>query len=143
MLVSGILMMLIMTAVFMLLPDQILGLFNATPEMLRIGRAALTIIPSCLVLSSVSINCSVMFQAIGKGSYSMYLSLIRQLVVLIPVAWLLSKLFGEVTAVWWAFPAAEFVTIVMALTMFSYIYNMRIRVLPPEQPALESSLPAR
>ncbi len=136
MLVSGIVMMALMTAVFLLLPDQILGLFNATPEMLRIGRAALTIIPSCIVLSSVSINCSVMFQAIGKGSYSMYLSLARQLVVLIPAAWLLSRLFGEVTAVWWAFPVAEVFTIVIALTMFGYIYNRRIRMLPPEPPEL-------
>ena len=136
MLVSGIVMMLIMTAVFVLLPDQILGLFNAAPEMLRIGRAALTIIPSCLVLSSVSINCSVMFQAIGKGSYSMYLSLIRQLVVLIPAAWLLSRAFHEVTAVWWAFPIAEVFTIIMSLLMFFYIYKRQIRTLPPSLPYL-------
>ncbi|NLI53404.1 MAG: MATE family efflux transporter [Clostridiales bacterium] len=134
-LVAGIVMMALMTAVFLLLPDQILGLFNATPEMLRIGRAALTIIPSCLVLSSVSINCSVMFQAIGKGSYSMYLSLARQLVILIPAAWLLSRAFGEVTAVWWAFPIAEVFTIAVALWMFGYVYSRRIRMLPPEPPA--------
>jgi Na+-driven multidrug efflux pump len=133
-LAAGIVMMLIMTAVFLLLPDQILGLFNATPEMLRIGRAALTIIPSCLVLSSVSINCSVMFQAIGKGSYSMYLSLARQLIVLIPAAWLLSRAFGEVTAVWWAFPITETFTIAAALSLFAYIYNRRIRTMPPVPP---------
>ena len=132
MLTAGILMMVIMTAILMLLPDQILSLFNADAEMLRIGRAALTIIPSCLVLASVNINCSVMFQAIGKGSYSMYLSLARQLVVLIPAAWLLSLAFHEVTAVWWAFPIAEVVTIVISLSMFAYIYNRRIRTLPQE-----------
>ena len=133
-LVAGIVMMALMTAVFLLLPDQILGLFNATPEMLRIGRAALTIIPLSLMLSSVSINCSVMFQAIGKGSYSMYLSLARQLLVLIPAAWLLSRLFGEVTAVWWAFPITEAFTITMALSMFAYIYNRRIHTMPTEPP---------
>jgi len=135
MLVSGIIMMVIMTLVFILLPDQILGLFNATDEMLRIGRAALTIIPLGLVIASISICCSVVFQAIGMGIYSMYLSLARQLVVLVPVAWVLSRIFGEVTAVWWAFPIAEVVTIVIALIMFSHLYNQRIRTLPLEPPA--------
>jgi len=134
--IAGIVMMLIMMLVFLLLPDQILGLFNATTEMLRIGRAAMTIIPIGLVLASVSIVCSVMFQAIGKGAYSMYLSLARQLFVLVPVAWLLSKVFHEVTAVWWAFPIAEVFTIVIALVMFAKIYNERIRTMPPEPPVL-------
>lgn len=134
MIVSGCLMMLLMTAVFLLIPDQILSLFNATPEMLRIGRAALTIIPMFLVFSSVSINCSVMFQAIGKGSYSMYLSLARQLVVLVPAAWILSRAFRDVTAVWWAFPIAELFTIVISLTMFIYVYRSRIRTLPAVLP---------
>ncbi len=135
-LIAGIFMMLIMMLAFLLLPDQILGLFHATDEMLRIGRAALTIIPTGLVFASVSIVCSVMFQAIGKGSFSMYLSLARQLFVIVPVAWLLSKLFHEVTAVWWAFPIAETFTIALALFMFVRIYNDRIRTMPPEPPIL-------
>lgn len=133
---AGLVMMLLMTTIFLVLPDQILGMFNATTEMLRIGRAALTIIPIGLSLASVSILCSVMFQAIGKGTYSMYLSLARQLFVLIPAAWLLSKIFNEVTAVWWAFPIAEVFTIVIALIMFARVYNSRIRTMPPEPPAL-------
>jgi len=135
-LITGAIMMLIMTLAFVLLPDQILSLFQATDEMLRIGHAALTIIPIGLVISSISIVCSVMFQAIGKGAYSMFLSLARQLVVLVPVAWLLSKLFHEVTAVWWAFPIAEVFTIVLALMMFRKIYKERIRTMPPEPLAL-------
>ena len=134
-LISGTIMMLIMTLAFLLLPDQILSLFNATQEMLRIGRSAMTIIPIGLVLASVSIVCSVLFQAIGNGSYSMYLSLARQLIVLVPVAWLLSTLFHEVTAVWWAFPIAEVFTIIIALIMFAKIYKERIRTMPPEPQA--------
>ena len=136
MLIAGIIMMTIMTAVFILLPDQILGLFNATPEMLRIGRAAMTIIPLGLVLANVSICCSVMFQAVGMGTYSMYLSLARQLVVLVPAAWLLAKIFHEVTAVWWAFPIAEVVTIIIALVMFKHLYDLRVRTMPPVPPVL-------
>jgi Na+-driven multidrug efflux pump len=129
-------MMLLMTAIFLLLPDQILGLFNATGEMIRIGRAALTIIPIGLVFASVSIMCSVMFQAVGKGTYSMYLSLARQLFVLVPAAWLLSKIFHEVTAVWWSFPIAEAFTIAIALVMFVRIYQTRIHTMPSEPPVL-------
>ncbi|MEA4870291.1 MAG: MATE family efflux transporter [Christensenella sp.] len=136
MLTAGVIMMVIMTAVFILLPDQILGLFNATPEMLRIGRAAMTIIPLGLILASVSICCSVMFQAVGMGTYSMYLSLARQLIVLVPAAWLLARLFHEVTAVWWAFPIAEALTIIVALIMFRHLYDQRVRTLPPEPPAI-------
>lgn len=135
--IAGLIMMLIMTALFLLLPDQILGMFNATSEMLRIGRAALTIIPMGLMLACVSILCSVMFQAIGKGSYSMYLSLARQLIVLVPAAWLLSKLFHEVTAVWWAFPVAEVFTIIIALIMFASVYRTQIRTMPPEPPVIK------
>lgn len=129
-LLFGIAMMLLMTALFLVLPDQILSLFNATPEMLRIGRAALSIIPLGLTLASVSICCSVMFQAIGRGSYSMFLSLARQLFVLIPATWALSRLFGEVTAVWWAFPLAELVTIAIALLLFRKVYRDHILTLP-------------
>jgi putative MATE family efflux protein len=135
-LTAGIVMMVLMSSIFLLLPDQILSLFNATDEMLRIGRSALTIIPLGLVFASASIVCSVMFQAIGKGTYSMYLSLARQLLVLVPAAWLLSKIFHEVTAVWWAFPIAEVFTITVALLMFVRIYNSRIRTMPPEPPVM-------
>lgn len=136
-LIAGVVMMLVMTTLFLILPDQILGLFNATSEMLRIGRAAMSIIPIGLTLASVSILCSVMFQAVGKGTYSMYLSLARQLFVLVPVAWLLSKIFREVTAVWWAFPAAEAVSITIALIMFANIYRTQIRAMPSEPPVFE------
>lgn len=135
-LVSGLVMMLLTTTLFLLLPDQILSLFNATPEMLRIGRAALAIIPLGQMLASVSICCSVMFQAIGKGTYSMFLSLARQLIVLIPAAWVLSRVFHEVTAVWWAFPLAELATIVIALSLFRRVYRDYILPLPPLESAV-------
>lgn len=133
-LISGIVMMILMTAVFILLPDQILSLFNATPEMLRLGRAALTIVPLGLVFANVSICCSILFQAVGRGSYSMFLSLARQLVVLIPAAWVLARVFGEVTAVWWAFPLSEAFTILLSLLLFRYVYRWQIQTLPAVPP---------
>lgn len=135
-LISGIVMMSIMVTAFLLLPEQILGMFNATSEMLRIGISALSIIPIGLVFATVSIMCSVMFQAVGNGTYSMYLSLARQLFVLVPMAWLLSKIFHEVTAVWWAFPIAEVCTTIIALIMFARVYRLRIHTMPQEPPVL-------
>jgi putative MATE family efflux protein len=128
-LISGMILMLVMTALLLLLPDQILALFNASDDMLRIGRAALTIIPLGLPISVVTICCSVMFQSIGKGAFSMYLSLARSLVVLVPAAWLLARLAGEVTAVWWAFPIAEGLTVIFAVFLFLHIYRSRIKTL--------------
>lgn len=127
----GLILMSVMTALMLLLPNQILRLFNASADMLYIGKSAFTIIPLGLVLASVSICCSTLFQAIGKGSYSMYISLARQLVVLVPVAWLFAHFAGKVTAVWWAFPIAEVFTVIISLAIFSYVYNQRIRTLQP------------
>jgi Na+-driven multidrug efflux pump len=129
--VVGLVLMTVMTVIFLLIPEQILGLFNASEDMLTIGRPAFTIIPLGLVLASVSICCSTLFQAIGKGAYSMYISLARQLIVLVPVAWLLAHFAGKVSAVWWAFPIAEIFTLTISLMIFSYVYNNRIRTLQP------------
>ncbi len=129
--VTGVVLMAIMTALFLILPDQILALFNASEDMLSIGRSAMTIIPISLTISAVSICCSMMFQAIGKGAYSMYISLARQLVVLVPVAWLLAHFVGTVSAVWWAFPIAEVFSLIISTLLFVYVYNQRIRTLQP------------
>jgi len=129
--VVGLILMTIMTALFLLIPNQILSLFNASEAMLEIGKSAFAIIPLGLVLASVSICCSTVFQAIGKGSYSMYISLARQLVVLVPVAWLLAHFVGTVSAVWWAFPIAEVFSLIMSILLFVYVYNQRIRTLQP------------
>lgn len=138
---TGLVLMSVMTALFLLLPNQILGLFNASADMLAIGRAAFTIIPLGLVLSSVSICCSTLFQAIGKGAYSMYISLARQLVVLVPIAWLLAHFVGKVMAVWWAFPIAEVFTVIISLLIFYYVYNQRIRTLQPAGTAAPAPVP--
>jgi Na+-driven multidrug efflux pump len=127
-LITGLVMMSIMVLAFLLLPDQILSLFNATDEMLRIGRAAMTIIPLGLVLASVSIVCSVMFQAVGKGTYSMYLSLARQLFVLVPVA-CCSLVVSRGTAVWWRSRLRKCSHRAVVWDVYR-IYHDRIRTMP-------------
>ncbi len=101
-------------AVFQLAPDTLLGLFNASPEMLAIGRVALRVISISFVFAGFSIVASATCQALGKSIYSLLVSVGRQLVVLIPVAFLLS-IAGNVNFVWFAFPIAEIVSLVLSI----------------------------
>ena len=68
-----------------------------------------------------------MFQAVGRGIYSLIVSLMRQLVVLVPAAWLLAQITHQVTAVWWAFPIAECFSLAVSLVLFLRLYRKEIR----------------
>lgn len=107
----------VMTAglgVFLLLPAQLLSVFNPSAEMLALGVPALRILSLTFPLAAVTISCSIFFQALGKGVYSMVLSMIRQLVFLIPAAYLFSYFFQRVGAVWWSFLTAELASLVLS-----------------------------
>ena len=99
--------------IFQFFPETMLGFFNATEEMLVLGKAALRIISISFVLAGFAIICSAVCQALGKSVYSLVLSVCRQIGILIPAAYLLS-LTGKATLVWWAFPIAEFVSLIIA-----------------------------
>lgn len=94
------------TAVFQIVPQLMLEMFNASEHMLAIGVPALRIISLSFLMAAFDIVSSSYFQALGNGVYSMLMSIIRQLVALLPAAWLLS-LTGNVELIWWAFPIAE------------------------------------
>jgi putative MATE family efflux protein len=95
-------------AAFQIIPGVLLGFFNASAEMLEIGKIALRIISISFIMAGFSIVSISTCQALGKSIYSLIVSVIRQLLVLIPAAYLLS-LSGNVNLVWWAFPIAELV----------------------------------
>ena len=99
--------------VFQLIPGQLLGLFDASEQMLQIGIPALRIISIHFVLAAFGIVCGSVFQALGNAVYSMIVSLTRQLIVLLPAAYLLAQT-GDVTKVWWAFPIAEMVSVTVS-----------------------------
>ncbi len=99
--------------VFQLIPRQLLGLFDASEQMLQIGIPALRIISIHFVLAAFGIVCGSVFQALGNAVYSMIVSLTRQLIVLLPAAYLLAQT-GDVTKVWWAFPIAEMVSVTVS-----------------------------
>lgn len=106
--------------IFETIPHVLLGFFEASDEMLKIGVPALRIICLSFLPAGFGIVCGTTFQALGNAVYSMLVSMARQLVVLLPAAYLLS-LLGSVNYVWWAFPIAE----IMSLTM-TVIFLIRI-----------------
>jgi len=106
--ITAIAYMLLGFSVFQLLPETLLGFFNASAEMIKVGIPSLRIISISFMLAGFSIVSISTCQALGKSIYSLIVSVIRQLVVLIPAAYLLS-LSDNVNLVWWSFPIAEFV----------------------------------
>lgn len=106
--------MLIGLGVAELFPAWFLGIFNASEEMLTIGVPALRIICTCFVFAGFGIVAGSVFQALGHGMLSMTVSIVRQLVVLLPVAWLLS-LTGRLELVWLAFPLSELFSVVLCV----------------------------
>lgn len=113
--------------VFLLLPEQLLGIFSASPKLLEIGVPALRIICTCFLFAALGIVSSTLFQAVGKGTYSLIISLMRQLVVLVPAAGILTAITGNVNAVWWAFPIAETVSLAASVFFFLRLYSKEIR----------------
>ena len=112
--VAAVVIMLLGLLTAELIPDKLLLLFNASEQMLQIGIPALRILCLCYVFAGVSVVASGVFQGLGKGVYSLVLSVIRQIVILIPAAYLLS-LTGSVTAVWFSFPIAEIAALIVAV----------------------------
>lgn len=114
--------------VFQLFPDTLLGLFNPSDTFLDIGRVALQTISWSFPIAAVCIALGASFQALGNGVYSTITSLCRQLVVLLPVAYLLS-LSNNVDLVWVAYPIAEVFSGALTLFFFTRIYRKKIQPL--------------
>ena len=118
-------------AVFQLLPQVLLGIFEPSEDFLAIGTSALRIVSFHFPLAAIGIALSASFPALGNGSYSAIQSLSRQLIVLVPTAYLLS-LTGNVHAVWWSFPIAEVVSVILTVFLFLRIYRQRVKPLYEE-----------
>ena len=115
-------------AIFQFFPDVLLSIFEPSAEFMRIGVRALRTISWCFPVAAVCIILGSTFQALGTGIYATLVSLARQLIVLLPAAYLLS-LSGEVTHVWWAWPIAESMGLTMTVILFLRNYRQRIRPL--------------
>ena len=110
------------TVIMNLFPSQLLGFFNAGEDMLAIGVPALHIISIHFPIAAICIVLGSIFQAFSQSVYSLIISIGRQLVILIPAAWLLVQT-GNVNNVWWCFMIAETASLVLSLIFFRKIYN--------------------
>ena len=124
---AGLTIMLVGLAAFQLVPELLLVIFDPSPEFMHMGVEALRTISWCFPVAAVCIILGSTFQALGAGIYSTLVSLGRQLVILLPAAYLLS-LSGVGTRVWWAWPIAE--SMGLTMTVFFFLRNYRQRIKP-------------
>lgn len=129
---GAMMLMLIGIVLFQLFPETLLGFFNPSPEMLEVGVPALRIMCLPFVFAAPCIIFSGVFQALGKSLYSMFVSMARQLLVLLPAAYLLS-LAGNIDLVWLSFPIAELVSILVSAILMIHLYRRRIKPLYREE----------
>ena len=118
--------MILGTLAFNFFPRELLSLFSATEEMYRIGIPALKMISLCFVPAAISIGLGSSFQATGYGVGTMIVSICRQLMVLIPVAYILSIFLG-INGVWLSFIVAEIIGLVVSIAIYLKVYSSRIR----------------
>ncbi|MBQ8797441.1 MAG: MATE family efflux transporter [Oscillospiraceae bacterium] len=135
-LVTDFVIMLLGVLVFQLFPDKLMGIFGssgdeAARDLVKMGVTAMRIVCLHFPIAAVGISLGASFQALGVGIYSTITSLCRQLLALLPAAYLLS-LTGSVDAVWWAFPIAEVVSALATLYFYARIYKQKIKPMTKE-----------
>ncbi len=126
--VMAVSIMAVGVVIFQTIPRTLLGLFEASDNMLAIGVPALRIISLSFVFAGFCIVCSSVFQALGNGVYSMLMSFARQIIVILPVAFIFAKLIG-LDAVWFSYPIAEVVSVVICIVLLKRIMDKKVRPL--------------
>lgn len=114
--------------IFQLFTPQLLMIFNASDHLLEIGVPALKLISLSFLFAGYCIIVSSVFQALGNGVYSLIISVARQLLCILPLAYIFAKVWG-LHAVWYAFPMAEIISMVLSTILFKRIYDKKIKVL--------------
>lgn len=123
--------------IFQLIPDKLMGIFSSSggqdaAALVEMGVVAMKIVSIHFPIAAVGIALGAIFQALGNGIYSTITSLCRQLIALLPAAYLLS-LTGDVNAVWWAFPIAEVVSMTVTLILYARIYRQKVKPMFTEE----------
>ncbi len=126
--IIAVVIMFVGLGIFLSIPDKLLLLFDASPTMLDIGVPALRIIGTHFMLAGASIVMMSVFQAFGEGLLSLTVSALRQLVVILPVAYILANTAG-LGYVWWSFPIAEACSLTLSSVFFMRLYRNKIKKL--------------
>ena len=122
---SSLVIMVIGTAIFWLFPKELMILFSPNEEMLRLGIPALRICSLCFILAAFDVIAIASFQSLGNGMYALYASFLRQLVLILPRAYVLSNMFG-LEAVWYSIPLAELGCAFLDIYLMKKIYKQKI-----------------
>ena len=112
--------------IFQIMPATLLRMFNASEDMIGIGVTALRVISLSFLLAGFCIVIGSVFQALGNGMYSLITSVCRQLLVLLPAAYIFAYTFG-LNAVWWSFPVAELASLAISVYLLKQIYDSHLR----------------
>lgn len=123
--ITAIIIMAIGTLIFHIFTKELLYMFDATEQMLEIGVPALRIVSVCFVFAGYGISCSAVFQALGNGVYSLIVSATRQLLFLVPAAYLLS-FTGRLNLVWFAFIIAEAASVIVTTVFMRRIFMKKL-----------------
>ena len=116
-LIIGVIIMTLGTLAMWIIPEQLISMFGGTEELMKIGVPAFRIISLCFIPAAAGIIFTTLFQAVGKGMRSLIMSFARQLVLILPIAFIFSRIWG-IGAVWYAFPIAEIFSLTIAICFF-------------------------
>jgi len=122
---SSVVIMVIGTAIFWIFPKELMILFSPNEEMMKLGIPALRICSLCFILAAFDVIAIATFQSLGNGMYALYASFLRQLVLILPLAYVLSKMFG-LEAVWYSIPLAELGCAFFDIYLMKKIYDKKI-----------------
>ncbi len=125
----AIIIMALGCGIFQTFPELLLGMFDPSEEMMEIGTVALRIISLCFIPAAIGIILTGLFQAVGKGFRSLVMSLLRQMGVIVPVAYFLSK--TGIVNMWYAFPIAEVASLIVAVLFFINLVRGDFKRLSP------------
>lgn len=123
--IASIVIMVIGTAIFWLFPKELMMLFNPNEEMMKLGIPALRICSLCFILAAFDVIAIATFQSLGNGMYALYASFLRQLVLILPFAYALSKISG-LGAVWYSIPLAELGCAFFDIYLMKKIYKQKV-----------------
>jgi Na+-driven multidrug efflux pump len=129
--------MMVSMLLLQIFPGQMLGIFNVAQgsHTMNYGVIALRTISLSFLLAGFSITISAVFQAFGRSIFSMFVSIARQLLVLLPAAFILAEI-GGLSLIWWSFPIAELMSIAMSVVFLIILWNKTIKKLPPDGPVV-------
>ncbi len=116
------------TLLFWSVPRFLLGMFSPTEDLIALGVPALRILSVCYVFAGISIVLSSAFQALGEGMFSLIMSIVRQLLIVLPVAYVLAVTLG-LPAVWYALPVSEILCTFLAIFFYKRVYHKKINIL--------------